>query len=78
MLPSSFTITYSKPGTTAPVFVAGSFTSPPWEPQELEQDDVEGSSSFSRTFSARPGTYQYKFRLGTGDWWVFAETYETG
>lgn len=74
---STFTITYAKPGTLPPLFVAGSFSSPPWEPQELHQDD-EGSDSFSRTFSVVPGTYQYKFRLGTGDWWVVDETQETG
>jgi hypothetical protein len=75
---STFTITYSKPGTVPPIFVAGSFTSQPWEPQELDHNGDEGSGSFSRTFSVDPGTYQYKFRLGTGDWWVVDETQKTG
>ena len=65
-------------GTIPPVFVAGSFSSPPWQPQELCQDGKEGSGSFSKTFAAFPGTYQYKFRLGTGDWWVVDETQRTG
>jgi hypothetical protein len=74
----TITIAYDKPGTIPPVFVAGSFSSPPWQPQELQQDGKEGSGSFSRTFSMSPGTYQYKFRLGTGDWWVVDEKQETG
>lgn len=78
MPPSTFTITYTKPGTIPPVFVVGSFSSTPWEPQELEQGVGEGSGTFSGTFSVNPGTYQYKFRLGTGDWWVIDETQETG
>ncbi len=78
MPPPTLTITYSKPGTVPPIFVAGSFTSPPWEPQELDGNGGEGSGSFSRAFSVDPGTYQYKFRLGTGDWWVVDDTQETG
>jgi hypothetical protein len=41
-------------------------------------DGDEGSGSFSKTFLVSPGTYQYKFRLGTGDWWVVDETQKTG
>lgn len=78
MSPAAFTVTYSKPGTTPPIFVAGSFSSPPWEPHQLEQAGDDGSAHFSKTFSADPGTYQYKFRLGTGDWWVVDETQDTG
>ena len=72
------TLTYRKQGTIPPVFVAGSFSEPPWEAQELVQDGEEGSGSFSRTFSITPGIYQYKYRLGTGDWWAIDETQETG
>lgn len=78
MASTVITLTYRKPGTIPPVFVAGSFSEPPWEAQELSQDAEEGSGSFSRTFSITPGTYQYKFRFGTGDWWVTDETQETG
>lgn len=78
MAPTTFVIAYSKPGTVPPIFVAGSFTSPPWEPQELHRNGGESSGSFSRAFSVDPGTYQYKFRLGTGDWWVVDEAQETG
>ncbi|KAF7504068.1 hypothetical protein GJ744_002833 [Endocarpon pusillum] len=77
MASTVITLTYRKLGTIPPVFVAGSFSEPPWEAQELSQDAEEGSGSFSRTFSITPGTYQYKFRLGTGDWWVTDETQET-
>lgn len=78
MPPSTVTITYSKPGTVSPVFVAGSFSSPPWEPHQLHQEGEESSGTFSKTFVIDPGTYQYKFRLGTGDWWVLDETKEKG
>lgn len=77
MSPPTLTITYRKPGTVPPIFVAGSFSSPPWELYELEHDVEDNPGSFSRTFSVSPGTYQYKFRLGTGDWWAFDDTLDT-
>lgn len=44
----------------------------------MEHNPEQDPPSFSKTFSADPGTYQYKFRLGTGDWWVLDATQETG
>ncbi len=72
-------ITFDSPGACPPVYVAGSFTVPEWQPQELncsinesDEDKVaeHPSYTFSRTFDVPVGTFQYKFRLGHGDWWV--------
>src|SRR5271154_4777391 len=71
-------ITYERPGTIPPIFVAGSFTEPPWEAIELDHDNHHGQFTFSKSFDMRPGKYQYKFRLGHGDWWVCNDQCEIG
>ncbi|KAI4207493.1 MAG: hypothetical protein LQ346_000538 [Caloplaca aetnensis] len=72
-------ISFGSLGACPPVYVAGSFTVPEWQPQELnysvnesDEDKVveQPSYTFSRTFDVPVGTFQYKFRLGQGDWWV--------
>ena len=35
--------------------------------------DGDVKSKFYKTFDMVPGTYQYKFRLGRGDWWICDE-----
>ena len=79
------TITYAKPGTRPPVFLAGSFSSPTWEPREMsytERSPADGSGDVQFQFYANEkvgrGTWQYKFRLGPGDWWVLDDQAETG
>lgn len=71
------TITYKHPGARPPVYVAGSFTAPAWEPQELKAVPVsEGDDPeyvFSKQFDVAVGDWQYKFRLGEGDWWACDE-----
>ncbi|KLU84004.1 hypothetical protein MAPG_03052 [Magnaporthiopsis poae ATCC 64411] len=74
------TFTFRRPGTKPPVFVAGSFSEPQWEPQEMtacaleEQDEYE----FKAEILAVPGSsIQYKFRLGHGDWWLLDEKAES-
>src|SRR5262249_54793391 len=62
-----------------PVFVAGSFTG--WSPLEMTCEKTEATESrhlFSYTVDLKPGKYQYKFRLGPGDWWVLDESAPTG
>ncbi|KAL9614632.1 MAG: hypothetical protein Q9167_000920 [Letrouitia subvulpina] len=77
--PQTVDITFASPGARPPVYVAGSFTSPEWVPQEMEyalDKEYEPSSRndlnylFSKRFDLLPGRYSYKFRLGDGDWWV--------
>lgn len=81
-------ITFASPGAYPPVYVAGSFTVPHWQPQELElsigncgKNDANGQTRyvFHRTFEIPEGTFQYKFRLGhEGDWWVCDSNEEIG
>ena len=82
------TITFSSPGALPPVFIAGSFTEPPWNPEELEHNTENGKLAdisteqpdlrFYKAFDVPPGRWQYKFRLGLGDWWVCDKHTEIG
>lgn len=81
-------IAFVSPGACPPVYVAGSFTEPPWEPHELQYSideqqhalsDGQKKYVFHRTFDLPKGNFQYKFRLGhNGDWWVCDHTVATG
>ncbi|KAK1505973.1 uncharacterized protein CCOS01_16663 [Colletotrichum costaricense] len=72
----SVTITYKQPGTQPPIFVAGSFSNPKWEPQEMDFTTEDGGEhTFYKNIEVRPNTQvEYKFRVGLGDWWVLNET----
>lgn len=75
-------ITYQHAGTTPPLYVAGSFTEPAWVPEELEchrtdEDGKDGDPIFHKTFRVKDGSYQYKFRVGDGDWWICDESKAT-
>jgi len=63
-------ITYYKPGTQPPLFVAGTFSDPPWQPQEMDHTAREdGGYDFKKEVRAEPGSeIQYKFRVGDGEW----------
>lgn len=74
----SVTITYERQGTTPPIFVAGSFTEPAWQPVELDHQKVDKEYIFSKAFEITPGLHQYKFRVGQGDWWVCDDTKDRG
>lgn len=74
-------IQYSKTGVIPPVYLAGSFTE--WQPSiEMQQEIIEEQPSrqyrFSTSVEVDPGEYQYKLRLGPGDWWTTDETVPTG
>ncbi|GKT53285.1 PT repeat family protein [Colletotrichum tofieldiae] len=71
----SLTITYKKPGTQPPIFVAGSFSDPEWQPQEMQFTTEDGGEhTFHKNIEVPPSTQiQYKFRVGLGDWWVLNE-----
>ena len=77
---TSTTITFEKDDVQPPVFVAGSFTN--WLPVEMTYKTTEWNDSAKNTFfynaALEPGEYQYKFRLGPGDWWVLDESARTG
>ncbi|KIW72847.1 hypothetical protein, variant 3 [Phialophora macrospora] len=72
----STTIIFKKDNVQPPVFVAGGFTD--WAPVEMAYETTESNGSVENVFSHKielePGEYQYKFRLGPGDWWVLDES----
>ncbi|KAF2763321.1 hypothetical protein EJ05DRAFT_472233 [Pseudovirgaria hyperparasitica] len=75
------TLTFTSPGAKPPIYVAGSFTRPPWTAIEMDQaeDAPNGDPVFIKTFDdVETGEYQYKYRLGNGDWWMLNEKVETG
>jgi hypothetical protein len=76
----SVTVKYSKPGTQPPLFLAGSFSDPAWHPQEMQYTTNEaGEHDFYKEVQAEEGNvYQYKFRVGEGDWWMLNEDSPTG
>ncbi|KAM0334280.1 hypothetical protein ACHAQA_001302 [Verticillium albo-atrum] len=69
------TLTYRKPGTQPPLFVAGTFSDPQWEAQEMQvTTGDDGEHIFSKPLHLTPGSkIQYKIRIGPGDWWVLNE-----
>ncbi|KAF2218898.1 hypothetical protein BDZ85DRAFT_269520 [Elsinoe ampelina] len=68
-------ISYHSKGLRPPVFIATSLTDPQWTPKELHSEVQEdGELEFWRQFEAEEGEYQYKFRLGPGDWWALDES----
>lgn len=83
-------ISYVSPEARPPIFIAGSFTDPPWQPEELDYvlkqpDDIESGTPselsqyrFAKSVQIGEGRWQYKFRLGLGDWWVCDEHTEKG
>ncbi|KAH8653212.1 hypothetical protein BGZ60DRAFT_180509 [Tricladium varicosporioides] len=77
MAPPTVTVTvrYSKPGTQPPVYLAGSFSDPAWQPQEMEHTtNPDGEHEYHKNVQIEKGKeYQYKFRLGPGDWWTLNE-----
>lgn len=72
------TISYSSPGLQPPVYITTSLSEPQWDLLEMGcSESPSGEWEFSKTFSAVEGEYQYKFRLGPGDWWVCDENKPT-
>ncbi|KAH0840973.1 hypothetical protein FOPE_06471 [Fonsecaea pedrosoi] len=75
----STTITFKQENLQPPVYVAGAFTG--WSPIEMSFEVTESDGSPQNVFSYKadlaPGDYQYKFRLGPGDWWVLDESSPT-
>ncbi|TGO51898.1 hypothetical protein BCON_0152g00210 [Botryotinia convoluta] len=72
---TSVVITYSKPGAAPPIYLAGSFPESGWQPREMEYKNVSNDHYvFSKAVEVEEGKeYQYKFRIGDGDWWMSDE-----
>ncbi|KAG6011536.1 hypothetical protein E4U43_008250 [Claviceps pusilla] len=70
---TTVTVNYRKRGLSPPVFVAGTFTEPAWESQEMHSlTDESGEHHFTIQVPVEPGKeYQYHFRAsGQDDWFV--------
>ncbi|KAI0121995.1 hypothetical protein F4814DRAFT_438149 [Daldinia grandis] len=70
------TFTYKKKDTDPPIYIAGSFSDPPWQPLEMDVAiDQLGGYLFTKQVLVEDGTeIQYKFRIGSGDWWALDES----
>lgn len=69
------TITYRNPGTKPPLYVAGSFSSPQWVDHLMDYTTGDdGEHTFTKKLEVQPDSkFQYKLRIGDGDWWVLNE-----
>ena len=72
-------ITYHKRGTSPPIYVAGTFSDPPWQPHKMDHTAREdGEHYFKKEVYGEPGSkIEYKFRIGDGDLWVLDENTPT-
>ena len=70
-------IEYTSPGLKPPVYIFTSLSDPQWEAVEMLAEKEGTEYSFSKAFDVDEGEYQYKFRLGPGDWWTCDETRPT-
>ncbi|QSZ29263.1 hypothetical protein DSL72_003775 [Monilinia vaccinii-corymbosi] len=72
---TSVVIKYSRPGAAPPIYLAGSFPQSVWQPQEMEYTNESNEQYvFSKSVEVEEGKeYQYKFRIGDGDWWMSDE-----
>ncbi|KAI1435490.1 hypothetical protein GGR50DRAFT_656027 [Xylaria sp. CBS 124048] len=64
--------TFHRSGVQPPVFVAGSFSDPRWQPLEMDVAvDEHGEFTFTKQVMVNEcSDIQYKFRHGFGDWWA--------
>jgi len=74
----SVTVKYATPGTQPPIYLAGSFSDPEWQPQEMQYTtDESNEHEFYKAIEVEEGKeYQYKFRIGEGEWWLLDEAAE--
>jgi len=64
--------TFHGRGVQPPLFVAGTFSDPPWQPYEMEASvDQHGDFIFTKKIMINEASdIQYKFRNASGDWWA--------
>lgn len=67
---STVSITFEKPGIKPPVYLAGSFSVPDWQPTPMQYViGLDNEYHFDAKVEVdEGGEYQYKFRVGEGDW----------
>ncbi|KAI0118900.1 hypothetical protein GGR51DRAFT_570646 [Nemania sp. FL0031] len=66
------TFTFHRSGVHPPLFVAGTFSKPPWQPLEMDASiDQHGDFIFTKQVMVNEcSEIQYKFRHASGDWWA--------
>ncbi|KAI6247173.1 hypothetical protein HI914_05023 [Erysiphe necator] len=72
----TFRIGFTSKEAKPPVFIAGTFTNPPWQPLKMESFERKGPDEYKfeiRLDLPRGQDYQYKFRLGREDHWNLNE-----
>ncbi|POS85825.1 hypothetical protein EPUL_003365 [Erysiphe pulchra] len=72
----TFRIRYSSKDAKSPVYIAGTFTNPPW--QLLKMKSLEPETSIESKFEirldlAKGQDYEYKFRVGRDEHWILNE-----
>lgn len=68
------TIEYKQSDFQPPLYIAGSFSDPQWQPQEMQCSANDHKFDFTAHIEVDEGKhYEYKFRVGPGDWWVLDE-----
>ncbi|KAK4561654.1 hypothetical protein LTR86_004333 [Recurvomyces mirabilis] len=68
-------VEYASKGLQPPVYIFTSLSDPQWEAVNMDNEQKDdGEYRFYKAFQAEEGEYQYKFRLGPGDWWAFDES----
>jgi ATP-dependent RNA helicase MRH4 len=70
-----YTVTYRRPGTEPPLFLAGTFTTVKWGLQEMGHSrDESGEYVFESRVFVEPGReYQFKFKAGHDGPWILDE-----
>lgn len=72
-------VSFKSRGLRAPVYIVTSLSEPQWQPIELHSHVLDDNElEFWRLFDVEEGEYQYKFRLGPGDWWACDHTKPIG
>lgn len=68
-------ITLRKNGARPPLYIAGTFSDPPWQPEEMSSTVAEdGQHVFEARLLASPGAQiQYKFKMAGGEWFLDEE-----
>ncbi|EPQ64415.1 Bgt-5059 [Blumeria graminis f. sp. tritici] len=71
-----YRIEFIHEGVQPPVYIAGTFANPPWQPLEMDvvKQELSGEYKFSITLNIPKGLdHQYKFRVGEGNLWLLNE-----
>ncbi|KAF2768036.1 hypothetical protein EJ03DRAFT_352479 [Teratosphaeria nubilosa] len=78
MAKHTVTVEHASPGLQPPVYVFTSLSDPQWTAVEMDtKKQANGEYRFYKTFQVDEGEYQYKFRLGPGDWWALDDSKPT-